>query len=132
MQKITSTVGLKNAIQFLEAEQADNLLLLKEQFQLTYASLKPVNLLKSSLNDIAESPFLIDNIISTAIGLATGSLSKKIFVGASGNKIRKIIGSVLQFGVINFVALHHDEIKTFSQFFFKNFLHKKRVNSKMP
>lgn len=132
MQKITSTTGLKNAIQLLEAEQASNQLQLKEQFQITYSSFKPVNLIKNSLNDIATSPYLIDNILNTAVGLATGSLSKKIFVGASGNMVRKLVGSVLQFGVINFVALHHDEIRTFSQFLFKNFLHKKEANSKMP
>lgn len=132
MQKITSTTGLKNAIQLLEAEQAVNQLQLKEQFQITYSGFKPVNLIKNSLNDIATSPYLIDNILNTAIGLATGSLSKKIFVGTSGNMVRRLVGSVLQFGVINFVALHHDEIRTFSQFLFKHFLHKKEANSKMP
>ena len=46
MQNITSTAGLKNAIQLLEAEQAVKGQLLKEQFYITYESLKPVNLLK--------------------------------------------------------------------------------------
>ena len=129
MQNITSTAGLKNAIQLLEAEQAIKGQLLKEQFYLTYESLKPVNLIKSTLNDIATSPYLIDNILGTAMGLASGYLSKRIFVGASGNMIRKLLGSVLQFGVTNVVAQHPDTIKSFGQSSF-NIFQKKETNSK--
>jgi len=125
MENITSAAGLKNAIQLLEVEQADKGQLLKAQFYLTYESLKPVNLLRSTLNDVASSPYLIDNIIGTALGLTSGFLSKKIFIGASGNKFRKLIGYVLQFGVTNFVAQHHDTIKSFSQAFFQFFVRKK-------
>jgi len=115
MQNITSAAGLKNAIQLLETEQADKGQLLKEQFFLTYESFKPVNLLRSTLDDVTSSPYLIDNIISTALGLTSGFLSKKIFIGASGNKFRKLIGYILQFGVTNFVAQHHDTIKKLGQ-----------------
>ncbi len=126
MENITSTAGLKNAIQLLEVEQALNGQLLKEQFYFIYESFKPVNLLKSTLKDITSSPFLIDNILGTAMGLATGSLSKKIFIGASGNIIRRLIGSVLQLGVTNVVARHPDTIKSFGQFIFQHILRKKR------
>ena len=132
MQNITSAAGLKNAIQLLEAEQAVKGQLLKEQFYLTYESLKPVNLLKSTLNDIASSPYLIDNILGTAMGLATGYLSKKIFIGASGNIFRKLFGSILQFGVTNVVAQHPDTIKSFGQFIFQHIFRKKEMNSEKP
>lgn len=132
MKSIKSTNELKNAIQLLEVEQSDKRQLLKEQFFHTYESFRPVNLLKSTLNDIAASPHLIDNILSTALGLATGFLSKKIFIGGSGNKFRKVIGSVLQFGVINFVAHHCEAIKSFVRFFFQNILRKKEINSSKP
>ncbi|MFZ0282609.1 MAG: hypothetical protein WAL29_13245, partial [Bacteroidales bacterium] len=61
MQKITSTAELKNAIQLLEAEQAEKEMLLKEQFSIAVDSFKPSNLIASSLNDITKSPYLIDN-----------------------------------------------------------------------
>jgi hypothetical protein len=125
MQNITSTAGLKNAIQLLEIEQVVNGQLLKEQFYITIESLKPINLLKSTFKDIATSPFLIDNILGTAMGLATGSLSKKIFIGTSGNMFRKLIGSILQLGVTNFVAKRPDAIKLIGQFIFQQFLRKK-------
>src|SRR5450759_3449830 len=120
MENITSTAALKNAIQLLEVEQALNGQLLKEQFYFIYESFKPVNLLKSTLKDITSSPFLIDNILGTAMGLATGSLSKKIFIGASGNMFRKLIGSILQVGITNVVARHPDTIKSFGQFIFQH------------
>ncbi len=129
MQNITSIAELKNAIQLLEVEQADKGQLLKEQFFLTYESLKPVNLLRSTVNDIASSPYLIDNILGAAIGLVSGFLSKKIFIGASGNKIRKLIGHVLQLGVTNFVALHPGAIKTIGWSVIQHLARKKRRNS---
>ncbi len=56
------------------------------------------------LHDISTSPYLMDNIFSTAMGIASGFLTNKIFVGTSGNIIRKLMGTLLQFSVTNVVA----------------------------
>lgn len=125
MENITSTAGLKKAIELLEAEQDVKLQRLKEQFYPAYESLKPVSLLKSTLKDIRSSPYLIDNIIGTALGLATGYLSKKMVVGASVNRVRKLIGSILQYGITNVVAQHADSIKSYGQYFFQHIFSKK-------
>lgn len=129
MQNITSSAGLKNAIQILEAEQVINGQLLKEQFQLTYENFKPVNLLLGGLKDIASSPNLINNLLGTSMGLASGYLSRKIFIGASGNLIRKLIGSVLQVGVTSVVARHPEAVKSIGQLIFDNLLRKKETYS---
>jgi hypothetical protein len=120
MQNITNKAGLKSAIQLLEAEHAVSGQMLKEQFYLTYESFRPVNIIKSTLKDIAASPYLVDNILSTTMGLATGYISKKIIVGASGNMFRKLLGSLLQFGVT---------IKSLGQLIFQYFSRKKEKNS---
>lgn len=125
MENITSTIELKKAIQLLEIEQAFKGQLLKEQFFLTYESLKPLNLLKNTLKDAASSPWLIENLIGAALSLSSGYISKKVVVGASGGLIRKIIGSVLQFGVTNVVAQNQNTIKTLGQFLFKQVFHRK-------
>ncbi len=130
MKDITPSVELRNAIQLLEFEQAEKMVLLKEQFFITYESLKPVNLLKSTLSDITTSPNLIDNIIGTVIGLSTGYLTKKIFIGTSGNLVRKLFGSILQLGVTNVVAKHPDAIKSFGQFLFQLIFRTKEMNTK--
>ena len=129
MQNITSSADLKDAIQLLEVEQEIRGQLLKEQLYSTYESLKPLNLLKHTLKEISTSPYLIDNISGSAMGLVSGFLSKKIFVGASGNMIRKLIGSVLQFAITNIVAQNSGLIKSASQALFHHFFHKNELNS---
>lgn len=128
MQNITNKAQLKNAILLLEAERAVNGQILKEQFYLTYESFKPINIIKSTLKDITSSPYLVDNILGTTMGLATGYISKKIIVGSSGNMIRKLLGALLQFGVTTIVAKNPDTIKSIGQFIFQHFLHKKEKN----
>jgi hypothetical protein len=125
MENITSTAGLKYAIQLLEDEQAVKLQLLKEQFLFSLESLKPVNLLKSTMKDIVSSPHLLDNMLDTAVGLATGFLSKKIFIGSSANIIRKLIGSVLQLGVTAAATQNSDFITSFGRFAFQKIFRKK-------
>jgi hypothetical protein len=129
MQNITSIAGLKNSIQLLEAEQSIKEQLLKEQLFLTYESLKPVNLIRHTLKEISSSPYLIENISGSAMGLLSGFLSRKIFVGSSGNLFKKLIGSVLQFGITNIVAQNSDVIKSVGQTVLHHFFHKKELNS---
>jgi hypothetical protein len=125
MQTITSSAQLKEAIQNLEVEQAIKGQALKQQFRLTYESLKPVNLFLSAMNDITQSPNVMDNLLGTSAGLVSGFLSKKIFVGTSGNLFRKLVGSFLQFGVSNLVANHPGAIRTLGQFVLQILGHKK-------
>jgi hypothetical protein len=132
MQNITSVAELKNAIQLLEVEQNLKGKILKEQFYLVYENFKPINLLTGTLKDIVKSPYIIDNILGTVMGLATGYLSKKIFIGASGNKIKKIIGSILQFGITNVITQNSDSINTFGRSLFQHFLRKKEMNTEKP
>ncbi|MCE5345053.1 MAG: hypothetical protein LLG13_02030 [Bacteroidales bacterium] len=130
MQNITSTAALKNAIQLLEAEQAAKGKLLKEQLYLTYESLKPINLLRSALKDISASPYLINDITGTAMSLASGIISKKIIAGKSGNLLRKLLGSVLQLGVTNFMERHSDIIRSFIQVIFRHVFSRKETDQR--
>ena len=129
MQKITSSIELKEAIRLLEEEQAIKGQLLKEQVFITYESLKPVNLLKSTLKDLSSSPYLIENIVGSAVGLASGYVSKKIVVGASAGILRKLFGSILQFGVTNLVAQHPDAIKSAGRYIIQHIFRKKDKES---
>lgn len=125
MENITSTAELKNAIQRLEVERTIKGQILKEELLVTYESLKPVNILKNTLNDMTSSPHLMNNMLGTVIGLVTGYASKKIIVGNSDNLFRKTMGDILQFGVTNIVAQHSDRIKSFSRFLFRHILKRK-------
>ena len=129
MQTITSIEELKSSIQLLEIEQAIKEQALKEQFYQTYDALKPVSILKNTMKEITSSPYLVENILGAATGMATGYLSKKIIVGASGSIVRKIVGSVLQFGITNLVAQHPDKIKEIGHFLYQRIFRKKKLNS---
>lgn len=125
MENITTSVELKNAIQRLTVEQAISGQLLKEQFYFVHESIKPVNLLRSTLHEIVSSPHLMDNIIGMAVGLATGYVSRIAVVGVSGNLIKKLFGSIVQLGVTNTVAQHPGAIKSIGQYFFQHILRRK-------
>ena len=129
MENITSFAGLKNSIQLLIIEQAILGQQLKEQFFITYESFKPANLLRNTFREVISSPHLIDDILGTAVGLATGFVSKKIVIGASGNLIRKLLGSITQLGVTTVVAQHPDTIKSIGQFIFQHIFRNKKTEA---
>jgi len=129
MQKITNAVELQNAILLVQNEHAIKGLLLKEQLYCTYESLKPINIIKNTLHDVISATSLTDNLLGTVTGLASGYLSKKMVVGTSGNIIRNLLGSVIQFGVTTTVAQHPDAIKYVGQFIFQHLFHKKEKKS---
>jgi len=126
MESITTRDELKNAIQILEFDQQIRLQQLKEQVYLTIESLKPVNLIKSTLHEVVSSPYLIDNILGVAMGLTSGYITKKIALGKSVSVMRKILGTLLEFGITNVVAQNTDSIKTFGQSIYQYFLRKKK------
>lgn len=127
MENITSKASLKNAIMLLEAEQAASGQILKEQFSLTYQSFKPVNIIKSTLKDLASSPNLLDNVLGTTTGLATGYISKILISGGSRSVFRKILGSLFQLGVTAIVAKNPDVVKSVGSFIHQH-LNRKKEN----
>jgi len=129
MQKIASAADLKDAIQLLEAEQVEKGRIVKEQLYTTFETFKPANLIASALNDIKKSPYLIENILGAATGLITGFYSNKLIFNPRGNKLKKLIGVILQFGVTNLVARNQGTIRSIGQVLFKHLAGRKRMNS---
>jgi len=129
METISTSEELKKAIQILEYEKDRKGELLKAQFHSINESLKPFNLIKSTISEVASSPYLIGNVLGAVVGLASGYVSKKIVTGGSANILRKLFGSVLQFGVTNVVAHRTESIKSFGQNIFRYFRRKKETNT---
>lgn len=130
MGNITTPADLKNAVLLLEAEQAIHLQKLRAQFFLSYESLKPAKLIESTLKDIASSPYLIENILVTSIGLATGYLSGKAVTGKSNPKLRKFFGYMLQFGLTKLVTQNPDAIKSIGKYIDQKIFPKEEMNQK--
>lgn len=118
MQLITSTTGLKDAIRQLEDRQVVQGELLKEQFNLTFDSFKPANLLKSFGKNI--SPGLIGNILGISLGLTAGYFSKRLIIGSSANGVKNLLGNILQLGITGIITKKPSVIKSIGQ----NILHR--------
>lgn len=118
MKQKTSSEDLNDAILMLQKKQSEELLLLRQQFHITFQSLKPINLIKSTLQEITQAPEIKNTIAKNLIGLTTGYLAKKVLVGATAGPINSLIGMVLQLAVTNIVSKNSEGIKTKG----KNFL----------
>lgn len=111
MQTITTAEELAIAIQNVEVEQANKLVLLKSQLYSTYESLKPLNIIRNSIKEVTSAPDFKEDVLMTSLGLTTGYITKRLLVGASHNPITRIAGSLLQVGVTNLVSKNPNTIK---------------------
>lgn len=116
---------LEEAIRLLENRQETELRLLKEQFHLTYESLRPINLIKSTFSEIEGSPEMRKNLFNTAIGLATGYLSKKVLSTDSHPSLTKILGTIFQFAVAKVVSSNTENIISSGESFLQRLLKRK-------
>lgn len=111
MTNINSADELRATILRLEAQQDEEIRILKEQFHLAYESVKPINLIKSTFQQAKDSPEVTNNFISTVAGLAAGYLSKKLFQSVSHSPIKKLLGTALQFGITTVIARNPEAVK---------------------
>ncbi len=112
MQKITTAAELKTAIRELEYRQAHEWSSLKAEFLTTCESLKPVNLIKSTFNELTATPDLKGDMLNTTLSLAAGYLSRKVVAGTTNNPLKKLLGALLQIGVTNMVSKNSGGIKS--------------------
>jgi hypothetical protein len=98
MKTIDNKEALLQKITFLENKQTQELQSLKDQFQVTFESLKPLNFIKSTFSEVTSSPGIGTDLLMGAINLTTSYLSSQIAMGSkSHNPVKKILGSALKF-----------------------------------
>ena len=107
---IQSSSDLTAAIKVLEARRIEEGEGLKKQFAMTHTSLKPSNLIKSTLRDIVGTNELKGGVVSTSLGLLASFVFNKFFMRGSAGIGRKILGTVLMFGITKIVAKHGEGI----------------------
>jgi hypothetical protein len=130
MQSITTSEELKAAIEQLEVQQANEFILLKEQFQITKEALKPINILKGTFKEAVATPGLKTDAINAAIGFTTGILAKKLMIGKTINPFKKLLGIIVEMAVANKVVKNADDIKSVGGSIFKSLFKKKAVQDK--
>ncbi|KJS05025.1 MAG: hypothetical protein VR77_09715 [Flavobacteriales bacterium BRH_c54] len=112
MGTISNITELNAAILLLENKQTQEAILLKEQFNLTYESIKPINFIRSTFKELVTAPDFKEDLLNTSISLAAGYFSKKLAVGSTNNPLKQILGSFLQMGVTSVVSKNADDIRT--------------------
>lgn len=95
MQQITSSTELKDAIRQLEYKQTLEEQLLKEQFSLAKERLAPVNLIKTTFNEVFTAPSLIRTVLSATVGLTAGYFTKRYFSGIPGILLKRLLSRFL-------------------------------------
>ncbi len=111
MQKINSEASLRAAIIELESKLANDGKLLKEQFQKSYESIKPVNLIKSSLKDAAASWNSGDQSLKSVTGL----LSNIALELLTSTPIKGLIGKALINGVTALIEKNPETLNSLGQ-----------------
>ena len=112
MENIYSEADLNSAIQLLESKQAVEEIKLKEQFHLTYESLKPLNIIKNIFKQAKESENLKNNILINSVGLTVGYLSKILFEKISNSPLKRHYGDIVMSNIKKLVSNNPDEVKT--------------------
>lgn len=108
LERIASTTELTTAINRLkrkaELQEAD----IQDQIHTILVSLKPTNLLKTTIHEVQESTELKHNLFKVALGLGAGYFSRKLVVGKSAGLVKKALGTALQYGVTQFISKKDD------------------------
>ncbi|MDZ4845863.1 MAG: hypothetical protein SH857_09965 [Chitinophagales bacterium] len=99
MKNIDSSTKLRAAILALEVKHAEEGQMLKEQFKFAFESIKPINLIKSTFKEAAESQDLKHDILNTSVGLTAGYLLKISLESVSNTPLKKLFTSVVLFGI---------------------------------
>ena len=108
--EISNSAQLTEAIALLKVEAEIKKTVLQDQFNETYESLKPINLIKGAFSKIPAGG-IAGAAINTTLGLGVGILSKKLLIGKSTNIFKRVIGSVIKLAVAKVVAKNSDAIK---------------------
>lgn len=96
--------NLDKAIARLELERDIKFDELKYQLVNTFDSVKPVNILKETLDDFNHAPQVKADFAKSALSIAGGYLSKRLLIGKSNSIFKKVVGYVVQYGLTKYIS----------------------------
>lgn len=88
----------------LENRQKEELIILKDAVKITFESIKPINLLKSTIHELTSSVEIKTDLVVGAGNIISGLLSKNPLLATFQKPINKLINSFLQFVVDRFTV----------------------------
>jgi len=107
--RISNSTDLNEAIHLLEDELIQQKQLVTDQVNVIYENFKPVNVVRDVFREVVSSEEFRSNVLTAAIGISTGYVTKKLVVGKSSNLLKALGGNLLQYGIANLI-LHPSRI----------------------
>ena len=101
---------LKEKIRMLEVQQVQEKSDFYNQIKITFDSLKPLNLLRSTIRDFTHHKGQRNNIFEALIPLLTNLISGRVIKGHAKKSFSKIIATIVQMGLTTIVARHSHTI----------------------
>ena len=135
MAAIRTHTDLQNAIRELEDRQAKEKDLVEDHFNESIENIKPVNIIKHTVEEINESTEFKGAVIKAAVALAIGYITKKLidrlFI-KSKNPIILKVGTVLEVVVSAWVAKNATLMKDIAMHFIKVVMNKRAEQKSLP
>lgn len=113
MEKLNAVTKLKESIRILEIRQAEEGQQFNAQLRVTYESIKPINLIKNSIKDLADSFELKNGLFETIFTIVSGYFAQRMIVSSKSSVFKKLLGVFMQFGVNNIVLKNIETIRIF-------------------
>lgn len=104
MEPIYTIDELNQRIKLLEERQDTEWCAIKDHIDDIKENLKPLNLIRNTVEEINETVGFKSHIAQSAISIGIGYLAKRFIVGKSDSMFKGILGSVVQLIVTNLVS----------------------------
>jgi hypothetical protein len=121
METIYNIETLNQRIQLLENRQDEEWCAIKDEIDDIKENLKPLNIIRNTIEEINETVGFKGNIAQSAISIGIGYLAKKIVIGKTDSAFKNIFGTLLQLVVTKLVSKdehtsHDDEDEDSKQY----------------
>ncbi|CAD0006385.1 hypothetical protein [Flavobacterium salmonis] len=113
METIYTIDSLNQKIKFLEAQQDKEWCEIKDEIDEIKENLKPLNLIRNTVEEINETIGFKSDIAQSAISIGIGYLAKKLVIGKTDSTFKNIFGSIVQLAVTTLVSKpQHQNVST--------------------
>ncbi|WP_369012693.1 hypothetical protein [Flavobacterium anhuiense] len=109
MEAIYNIDQLNRKIEELEVRQDKEWCAIKDHIDEIKDNLKPINLIRNTVEEINETVGFKSHIAQSAISIGIGYLAKRFIVGKGDSMFKGVLGSLIQLIVTNLVSKPHHE-----------------------
>jgi hypothetical protein len=108
METIYNIETLNQRIQLLENRQDEEWCAIKDEIDDIKENLKPLNLIRNTIEEINETVGFKGNIAQSAISIGIGYLAKRFVIGKTDSMMKNVFGTLLQLVVTKLVSKKDD------------------------